>query len=75
MPLKLLITAFLLAWQAADSIVLKSPLRVACVGTKAMDCGGAVRVAVSWKPEKRKSLSFLTAPPMVAPYWFLRNES
>src|SRR2546430_2318846 len=37
-----------LDWHAAEASALKSPLIVACVGTKASDCGGAVRSRVPW---------------------------
>src|SRR5436189_4480640 len=59
-----------LDWQAADASAPKSPLRVACVGTKASDCGGAVRSLVPWKPAKKNNRSFLTGPPTVPPNWF-----
>src|SRR5215469_4689134 len=61
------VTGFPLVWHGPDSILLKSPFRTACVGTKLMVAGGAVRVLVAWNPLNRNTLSLRIGPPTVPP--------
>src|SRR6266853_5710332 len=55
--------------QFGPATALKSPLSMAWVGTKLKLPVGSERTAVPWYPAKKKSLSFLIAPPTVPPYW------
>ena len=55
------------ALQSADAIVVKSPSRIAAVGTKDCCALGLIRVIVSWYAPKKNILFFLIGPPIVPP--------
>ena len=63
------------ALQAGEANAVKSPASMAAVGTNAGLSEGSCRVFVPWYPAKKNSLSVLSGPPAVPPYWFRFSPS